>query len=68
MHLLRGTVEQYRERKRYGPHVQEPGVSRSELRYVEGHKDGDPQRVGLGGQTELIYAPKKAKAPTSHKC
>jgi hypothetical protein len=44
----------------YGKHVQEMEVSPSELRYVRGHKDGDPKLLDIGGQTELIYAPRKA--------
>lgn len=45
----------------YGKHVQEIEVSPSELRYVRGHKDGDPLKLDEGGQTELIYAPKSGK-------
>ena len=42
----------------YGRHVQEMEVSPEELRYVRGHKDGNPKLLDQGGQTELIYAPK----------
>lgn len=45
----------------YGKHVQELEVSPAELRYIRGHKDGDPLKVDQGGQTELIYAPKAAR-------
>jgi hypothetical protein len=45
----------------YGKHVQELAVSPAELRYVRGHKDGDPLKLDQGGQTELIYAPKAGK-------
>lgn len=41
----------------YGPHIQELDVPASNLRYVRGHINGDPKRVGTGGQIELIYAP-----------
>lgn len=47
----------------YGPHVIEMDVPASELRYVRGHQNGDPSRVGQGGQVELLYAPKKQSAP-----
>jgi len=42
----------------YGKHVQEIEVSPSDLRYVRGHKDGDPRLLDQGGQTEFIFAPK----------
>ena len=43
----------------YGPHIIEMDVPASDLRYVQGHQNGDPARVGQGGQVELLYAPKK---------
>lgn len=43
----------------YGGKVEEVEVSPADLRYVRGHINGDPKSVGLGGQTELLYAPKK---------
>ncbi|HEU0048090.1 MAG TPA: hypothetical protein VFQ43_10855, partial [Nitrososphaera sp.] len=48
----------------YGPHVVEMDVPASDLRYVQGHKNGDPARVGQGGQVELLYAPKKGVKAT----
>ncbi len=51
----------------YGKHVQEVEASPEELRYVRGHQNGDPKRVGQGGQTELIYAPKKSAAKPAPK-
>lgn len=47
----------------YGKHVQEMEVSPEELRYVRGHKDGDPKLLDIGGTTELIYAPKTRNEP-----
>jgi len=44
---------------------QEMEVPASDLRYVRGHKDGDPKLLDQGGQTELIYAPKPAQTPQS---
>jgi hypothetical protein len=51
----------------YGRHVQEINVSPEELRYVRGHKNGDPKLLDQGGQTELIYAPKSATKAINQK-
>ncbi|HYE59098.1 MAG TPA: hypothetical protein VD948_11360 [Rhodothermales bacterium] len=52
--------------KQYGDKVVEMEVPAAHLRYFKGTKAGDPERLGQGGQVELIYAPERGKFHKQH--